>query len=961
MSESEWMPKATNTVSKVYQSFLSDVLETHLMKKDRENIPLSEKAREQILKNKTHIDRRVLRLMTISGKGGYSSDPQKRQQYSQYFNITLLEHLLSVMRGAMLLAAVDWLARNPEMDDTGLEQRLVVIAVVGFMHDIDKDLQLARDESISLDDLAERMNRYGISDFLSRFGLSLSPAQLRYLIEKAEASQAHRHLPDIPPPREFENLTRYVRLADQLDSTWVLNNPESGGLHGVIQCLQKDQGALRSDFIKAWKEIHLFDPLHPFLLDELQRYLSRLSIHLSGIPPLIEVHQDGHLFMLLPRSRYDAILHSGLNALAEGLPFNLSLDVSNRGIPCLYNGSPTFGDLENYIETLTSKKLSDLFKIKQDLKHDVENPLDELLSEIGLQPAWPSKFTGQLLPVYASFSGFDSEAMEWMYHAAILVMLLNLKVDAKPKNAVPQSCDREKKLLDVVEKAPPEWLVSIEDDASRRTLTGLWVTALANENEDIEESVWGEDKGLLKQWLEGTEDSPGFNQFFSGEGAQVIQGVKMRLKQMLSGRRVSVSDENAKGRCIFTDEPVQFSNTIKQATGLYGVKVSAFSGREGRPESVTMDSSHTNVGASSLAEHKLRARAHGLQGGRDNGVPTLISSPVTSGLFGGLALRDDKAMVAMSAYDLSRLEIKKGKVLKGMEMYQARYRIARLERMPEKLEDQINMLRLLLTACRRTGRPFHLFRGLPVLKKEFFFYDAMPRVLADLIGGNALCLEQLPEALYQLHIAGDLMETNGLGYDVLKRYAAPQTRFGAACMAWCHIRDKKEEKKEKKPDLIKELQTEYTKYLKGEKAMGEQEGALVKLGTAAAGIQKNPGARASSSDELLVFKICLDAISAAQKDSQIDSISMIYAVAGELETNLVRREKAGKRQNRQGRTLMEGCEEVAGIFVNDVWKGVFKNKYPSQKSRRVMSSIYRVAFIKAHKEIREAQNQTDKQ
>ena len=370
MSEYEWMSKATNAVSKIYQAFLSEVLETHLMKNDREGIPLSKKAREQIFIKETHIDPRVLRLMTISGKGGYSFDPKKRERYNQYFNITLLEHLLSVMRGAMVLAALDWLARNPEIDEAVLERRLVIIAVVGFMHDIDKDLQLARDASIPLDDIAERMKRYGLSDFLRRFSLTLSPDQLRYLIEKAEASQAHRHLPDAPPPREFENLTRYIRLADQLDSTWVLDNHESGGLNGVIQCLEKDQGALRSQFLKEWKKVHLFDPLHPFLLDELQRYLSRLSIHLAGIPPLIEVHQDGHLYMLLPRYRYDAILQSGLDALAEGLPFNLSLDVSNRGIPCLYNGIPTFVELEKLVvEDLSPKQLSDLFKIKQSLKN----------------------------------------------------------------------------------------------------------------------------------------------------------------------------------------------------------------------------------------------------------------------------------------------------------------------------------------------------------------------------------------------------------------------------------------------------------------------------------------------------------------------------------------------------------------------------------------------------------------
>ena len=958
MSDHEWMSKATDAASKVYQSFLTEVIEKHLMEKDRERISLSEKAQKQISKG-THIDPRVLRLMTISGKGGYSPDPEKRKLYSHYFNITLLDHLLSVTRGALVLAALDWLARNPEMDVTILERRLVVIAVIGFMHDADKDLQLPRNESISLKGITERMERYGIPDFLDKFGLALSPDQLRYLVEKVEATQAHRHQPETLLPREYENLPRYVRLADQLDSTWVTDDPKSGGLNGVLECLKKDQGCLRSDLLKEWKEVRLFDPLHPFLLDELQRYLSRLSIHLAGVPPLIEVHQDGHLFMLLPQYRYDEIIQKGLETLADGLPFNLSLDISNRGIPCLYNGSPSYDELENLVTGLSQKQLSDLFKIKQALKKEIKEPLDDLLSEIGLQPVWPAKFAGQLLPVYASFNGFGTEEMEWLHRAACLVMLLNLKVAAKPKEGVPQSSDREKELLNLVDETPPEWISSIQDDASRRTLTGLWATALAEEDEDIEEAIWDEDEGLLKKWLEGTEDRPGFNRFISGEGAEVIRGVKERLQQMLSGKRVSVPDENAKGRCIFTDEPVPFSKTIKQATGLYGVKVSAFSGRGERPESVTMDSSHTNVGPSSLAEHKLHAQTHAIQGGRDNGVPTLISSPSTSGLFGGLALRDDKAMSAISVYDLSREEIKKGRVLKGIEMYQGRYRIGRLERMPEKLADQVNMLRLLMTACRRSGRPFHLFRGLPVIRKEFFYYDAMPRVLANLISdstnlkdGCALYLEQLPEAVHQLHLAGDLLETNGLGHDVLKLYAMPQTRFGAACMAFCHLKDNEE----KRPNLKNEMKTEYTKYLEGEKSMSEQEGALVKLGTAAAGIQKNLGGKPSKSDELLVFKICLDAVTAAIKAGQTDATSMIYGVAGELETNLVRRIKAGSRQNRQGKSLMEGCEEVAGVFVNEVWKGAFGDKFPSQKTRRVSSSIYRVAFLKAHRAMKEENN-----
>jgi len=77
-------------------------------------------------------------------------------------------------------------------------------------------------------------------------------------------------------------------------------------------------------------------------------------------------------------------------------------------------------------------------------------------------------------------------------------------------------------------------------------------------------------------------------------------------------------------------------------------------------------------------------------------------------------------------------------------------------------------------------------------------------------------------------------------------------------------------------------------------------------------------------------------------------------VAGELETNLTRRQKAAAKANRHNKSLADGCMAVAELFVNEVWHGVMKGKTPSQKSRRVLSSIYRVAFVKAHREITQA-------
>lgn len=948
MTANEWTITASEISQKVYRKFLDEVVANHVVN-DREEREIGEKTRKKV-ENGTFVDPRALRLMTISGKGGYSPDPEIRGKYEKFQNVSLLDHMLSVTRGAIVLSAFDLLSRNPEMDTEVLKKRLAVIAAIGFLHDLDKDLQLPRNTPLTTEHVEERMNRYGIEEFLNGFQASLSADQIRYLFEKVESTQAHRHQPETLPPREFERLPLYVRLADKLDGAWLSGDPETGGFEGVLKRLREDESCLKTDFLKTWKPVHLYDPHHPFLMDELQRYLSFFSIRITGMPPLVELHQDGHLFMLLPEENFEDVTTGALDALANRLPFNLELDVSNRGVPALYNGKPDHDRLKSFVEKeLTQKQRADLFKIKRDLVANATDPLDDLLDAAGLQPRWAQTAVGQLATLYASLEDVDPTDLEWFHRAAHLVLLLNLKVDAKPKDGVPDSTTREKQLLEVVQEDRPAWISQMEDDLSRRTVTALWAMTLGAEEDDIRQSVWGEDRGLLKKWLEGDGETPGFNRFIKGDGSSILEGVIRRFRQLLKSERVTTRDEKAKGRCLFTNEPVSFSRTIDQALGLYGVKVSAFSGRDNRPETITSDRSHTNVGDVSIAEHKLRAGVHREQGGKEEGVPALISSPTTSGLFGGLAITDDRAMGAMSLYDLNRLEIKKGKVLKGSEVYQGRYRMARLERIPESLAGQVNTLRMLLTAIRRMGRPVHVFRGLPTFQRAYFHFDAMPRTLSDLTGGNTLRLEQIPDALRRLGMAQKLLESNGLGHDVLKMYANRATHLGACCLSHCHLRDRDE----KANDLIRELYKEILTYMKGNKPMSEKDGALVRLGEAAAGIQKNPG-RSSAGDELLVFKLCLDTVNQARRDGQNDPKSLIYGVAGELETNLTRRQKAAARANRDNKSLAEGCLHTAELFVDDVWNGVMNGKTPSQKSRRVLSSIYRVAFLKAHKEIAQA-------
>lgn len=939
-----WMQTATRVAGEVYQTFLEQVVDQGVL--DERIGALSDENRRKI-QNGTHIDARVLRLMAMSGKGGWHSDPVRRTQFAQSTNVTLLDHLLSVIRGAMLLAALDWLGRNPDMDQALLQRRLRVIAVIAFLHDLDKLIDLQRNVALPLDEIGNAMRRYRLAEFLGN-DIELTPEQVRYLIEQVEDTQNLRSPVRELPPREFEALTGYVALADKLDGIWLSGDPEKGGLNGVLKRLRADQ-TLATEVLRDWKPLEIMDPHHPFLLDELQRWLSWISLRLAGVPPLIEVHQDGRLFLLLPLQAFDRIVDEALNQLCAALPFQLELDISNRGVPALYNGQPDHGDLQAFIADLDDRNLGSLFRVKAELMDTLTPHLDDLLAELDLKPRWPGS-SGATITPYPKPGELSVQARDHLHRAAHLVLLLNLKLDSAKKLGLPDYAERETALLSLVSDPRPDWLSGIDDDASRRVITALWVKTLAWNDADLEEAVWGTE-GLLKHWLEGGENQPGFRNDITGRGTRVIEAVQRHFRQLLGGSRIAPDDETAAGRCLFTDEPVPFDESIDKSLGLYEVNVSAFSGRDGRPESITSERAHTNVGPVSVAEHKLRAQAHARQGGKPSGVPTLISSPTTSGLFGGLRLPGDRSMPALSIYDLSRQEVKKDTIYyRGTEIFQARYRMARFERMAEKAKGsdkkpgQINQLRMLLQATRRIGRPVHIYRGLPTPQRAFFYYDAMPRMLVELIGGNRLRLEQIPEALDRLVLAQTLLDTNGLGYDVLRRYAAPKTRFGATCLAWCHLHDDEQDGKKGNRWVMSRLQHEFLQQLENP-TMSTEDGALVRLGKMAARIQSRRVS--STNDELLVFKFCMETAAATCAAGQDDEQSLIYAIAGELETNLTRKGKAAASKHRDGQALKDGCLDLATFFVREIWNGVLKRRPPSQTNRRVFSSIYRMAFLQA--------------
>ena len=942
------MRQASAIAATVYENFMEQVIERHVLA-ERIGHELNEKEK----KSTTFNDTRQLYLMSISGKGGWDNDSQKRERYLKNQNITLLDHLLSVARGAIVLCALDTATSlgtdNLEAaDEQALRNTLAVVAAIAFLHDLDKLLKLPRDAELTLAHIEQGLKRYGITEYLG--DIKLNSEQIRVLIEQAEETQRHRHLSSTPIPRPYLTaVERYVKLADKLDGLWQAHNSQ-GGLEKIIERLNQDQ-SLATRLLAQWEAIDIYDPHHPFLLDDLQQRLSSICLRTAGIPPLLETHQDGRLFVLIPKAQAETIKSKAIAAMLKKLPFPLTVRTPNLATPATFEIRNARYGYHEFLEEFVYQEqnlvtLGKFFTIKNTLVRSLTPLLDSCLAPLGLAPQW-TKESGQTRQLYADPHKLSAVAREHFLQAAILALLLNLKVSTPKKVKVLSPDEREQALNTLVNVPVPEWLSGIEFAESRRVLLSLWVTALSAQNPDLQASIWGE-AGLLTQWLEGTEQNVGFRDYFQLDHEPIAAAVELHLQQLLSKRRLHPLAESVEGRCLFTDFPS--SSMVNENPEMHAINASAFTGREGKPDSLSAPANgQTPISPISVVEHKLRHMAFKRQGGKTDGVPTLVSSPITTGLFGALILNEDKDIQAVSIYQLASKDTVKT-YYRGLEAYKSRCRLARLERIPEKIEDQLNSLRLMLQACLRIGRPIHIFRGLPTPQKAFFYFDAMPNVLKALLGFNELRLEQIPRALEQLHIAQTLIETNGLGYDVLNLYAYPRTRFSAVCLVWCHVQDCLKNANVQKAGALHQLSAwMYQEFylLQEIQAMSSSDSALVRLGQAANQIQRRPQGVASTNEEMLVFNLCLDTAMGLRAIHQTDSASLIHGIAGELETNLGRKDKMSASKFRDGQSLEIACMNFAAQFVHDIWLGVLQGKPPAQKSRRLLGSVYRMAFLQS--------------
>ena len=922
------------------------------------------------------IDGRPVRLITISGKGGWSADPAMAQRWSASDNISLLDHLLSVTRGALMFYLADapraW-SSDSEIKD--IERLAYGAACIAFLHDIDKDLGLGRGEEIAVTAVAERMDRYGIDAFLARHGLRISPAAMLNYIEEVEGTQAARSPAAADYDRRVAATGRYVELADKLEGTFASGDPDAG-VDGLMASLGDPNRwpVLRDRALTQWAKVEIHDHLHVFLLDRFQRALSAACKDLSGSLPLIEIVHDGRLLCVIPREQASSVKEQALDRFLGDLPYGLGFSVNNR-LACEFVGGAASWAACRAVMQRTGdwRRFTNLLALPRELARAHTSEVNDLFEVAGMETSWSplDDGTGATVKPALDHPGGDSRDLDMAPAEALVFLTVTLNhTDSKRKGGAPAAKAREQELLDLLRvegKEPPPIVTEAAagDGRARRVLLALWTVGeiwrLAEDDheaaQELLDRIVGE-SGLVALWLEGKDDRTGLSDQIEDVSSDILDALRLRFSAYLNGTATQPFDGEAPAkRCILCNEPVGRSRNVRTASRAHGIKASAFSGRDGRNDHLASPGGDTHLCPICLAELQLRRRAQEeFKGSGD--LPPLISSPATTGLFGGLAFQQEDADLSMGLNDLNRLDLRKGRVYEGLDCQTRRIRIARLETLPNKDAELVEQLRMTLAAIQRLGRPIHVFRGAPRRYPGIFHSDAMPAWLERLLGGDSLRIEQLPEALANLALFENMANSPGLGIDWAKQLAEPDpsVRLGALCVAWGLAVDQRGSGGREHSWFVIETGTRERALALIRNSGGESvslknnQDPLIRLAWLASRIQKRRSARDSTNKQLLCWKIALDFYPAAERSTTQDRTALILGLAGTLEEELSRKRDAAAKKHREDRPLGDACIEFARHFATEVWSNVFRGKEPASHEQRRAAAVFRFALLETYRE-----------
>lgn len=940
-----------NLTRTLFESFLENVVTPHVFsdsERGRGSGSMTDKVAKDVAAGK-RIDDRIPYLMTLSGKGGYVPGEAFKAR-EPYRNVNLLDHLLSVARGALIFAEIDLRASGVT---EGLAQRLAVVIATGFLHDADKMLEMSRLEELQPADISALMGRYGVEAWLKMQGVQIRPSDLLSMVNAVEMTRADLMKPGARLLSVQEKADAgYVRLADRLDGLFLDSRK---GVDAMIRDLQ-EFGGFRSEALKTgWRKIHMRAPHTPFLLSNFQLGLSAATRSTHGMPPLIEMHHDGEFLAIIPANGSECVIDMAIRDAVRPLSLGMRVDINPKGTRDILDGAGDASDLTALLDTSPADSAKALFVHRDHLEGEnfLRNQIDAMTGAFDFLPDYGglAKFAGKHYQPWSSKGPMEGERGWVRTRAAAIAIGLGCAdpTDKGLAQATPDAAGREAELIALLNRHGyeiPDWLPSV-GKLSRQTLLAIFAAGHASGDADLEDALTGPE-GLLNLWLRGDgEERPGLVDKIGDPGAALSGAAKVWLRSLIDGSFTDQGEDIAEGRCHFTNIPVTLASRIDGKSGIDGLKVSAFSGREGRPENFTSAKSQTLVSPIAQAEHRLRT-LQGKGAGFDK-VPAFISSPSMMGLFASLNLRNDRDFLQINQFDLMRLEEKNGKQAWPVtDTYGQRIFFARHFSLPEKQLEIIEQIRMMMRAALRMGRPVHVFRGLPTPQNAFFHIDAAPDVIRRAMGGNSLRIEQLRPAIEVLEMVEELCDINWIGLEVAMRFADPATRFGAACEAMVALERLADEKQKQKSGLRARLQAVTREK---ETAMTHNENAIISFAQAMAAIQEAPRRDASNSVKTMGIRVALEAVEECVNEvHQAGRDSLIAGIAGKMQLEF---ERAG-RVNWIGRAHgnpfpVQKAMEAATTFVDQVWAHAFSGRSPASKARRIAFAIYQISFENEHR------------
>jgi len=962
MNEQELTNKVREIAAEIINKFTD---ETGPMGQIGQDFLLEDKGlspeKQSKIKKEMIVDVRIPALMARSGKGGWTSDAKLAANWAQSANVTLLEHLLSVARGAMVFRGYQWIksvearqfVSNESLFESSLREEMATAFIVGFLHDANKALQKRSLDDVSESELKELMDRWAIgafwTDLVPNIKSEIPTKAWLLMVKGSEQTSAHA---SGGHSRVSNEAVVCVQLADRLDGAWL-----KGGAEGLKAAVREEgaTGSARAHALGEWDALSIFDPHHPFLLDLLLANITIVCRNDFDTAPLIAIHQDGTLFAMLPKGKKTGILEKALNRMGKKeLVPKLEILVNNKKAVRLVGGTPSFMDVVDAVRSDWASASKAVAVQKKWAAVATNN--NTILALQNLFPNWSFSAPGELGAYFEVIKQNLNAPGGWLFVFGALSVILSIQPEKIKKEIVASPVMRRDELGEWLAKktgnaikpfagADSGDLLTMSVMAAWQTvaeLTQIEAGGLETEAELIEQlSV------IVNSWLEGDESIGriGLSSFLEGAEGPLVD-VKARFMALGQGEAIgTLADERKEKRCLFTNEPVEdnAASVVSGALQLYGVKSSAFSARQGRENNLMTapPSGDTHVSAVSKAEHQLRKRM--AQSKKEGDVSFFVSSPIGGGLFATVAW--DGKFDERSTFDLLREDRKDPlKVTVGRTESAKSNRVMRLgryEEYPARFEDQLDFFIKWLKVTRRYGRPVHIFRGLPSAQKSFFFSDSVPPALMNILPKNGLRIEQMRDAIAQLEFAKKVADVAGLGVVWAKKWIENPS-------SW-QVLAKIEKVANAKDDsgvargAQEKLEMFFEQLKKGERIMQKRDGWLVDLAKLAVMFQKNPGYSGSNNEWELSWSIAWGAWILAKKEGrgELDAKDMI---AGSLSKELERKGKmmGGKAAES---ALIDFSEKFAQMIAE-----VHNGRKPSGDYMSTLNAAYAFAFKRSMKD-----------